>query len=266
LWRNHLRIGLCPDRLILAGYRRGLRRRISRREVVAIAPTPDPVRWQAAVDALRSALAPSSPGKPEVTVVLSNHFVRYALLPWNETLKTEEEWMAYARHRLTEAHGHLAEEWIVQVTETAPRGPRIAAAVDKALLDALEAKISESGSALVSVQPYLMVAFNRLQSVIGNEWYWLVIEEPGRLTLALIERGIWRAIRSRRVDEHWRRTLPEILEREDAVLGLERPCTQIVACTHEAIDTNVHKDYIVRDLTLAAGVRASDRNLAMALG
>jgi len=265
LWRNHLRIGLCPDRLILAGYRRGLRRRISRREVIAVAPTLDPLRWQAAVDALPPALAPSRPKKPEVTIILSNHFVRYALLAWNENLKTEAEWLAFARHRLAGAHGHAAGEWALRVTETTPQGPRIAAAVDQALLDALEEKIAGSGAALVSVQPYLMVAFDRLLPGVGDDWYWLVIEEPGRLTLALIQRGVWHAIRSRRVDEHWRAQLPEILERESAVLGLERPCSQVVACTHEVIDANLHEGYDVRDLTLAIGVRASDRNLAMAL-
>jgi hypothetical protein len=203
--------------------------------------------------------------RPNVTVILSNHFMRYSLLHWNATLKTEAEWLAYARHRVANVHGHGTEEWAIQVSKTAPRGPRIAAAVDNALLDALEEKIAASGATLVSVQPYLMVAFNRIQPMVGDNWYWLVIEEPGRLTLALIQRGTWHAIRSRRVDESWRTTLPDILERESAVLGLERPCPQVIICSHEAIDTNLYTGYGVLDLTLAAGVRARDRSVAMAL-
>lgn len=265
LWRSQLRIGLCPDRLVLAGYRGGLRRRVARRDIVPLEPVRDSAPWKPAVAALASALASSAAEKPDVAVVLSNHFARYALLPWNATLSTEAEWLALAGHRLASVHGTAAGGWAVRVSRTAPRGPRIACAVDQALLDALNAAMAGSGAALVSVQPYLMAAFNRMRSAIGNATCWLVVEEPGRLVLALIERGSWRAIRSRRVDDRWRTTLPGILERESAVLGIERPCTQAVVHAHAAPDTDANDRYRMRDLTLTAGAAPGDRMIAMAL-
>src|SRR6185295_7823574 len=116
------------------------------------------------------------------------------------------------------------------------QGPRLVSAADKALLDALRAKLAAGGARLASVQPYLMAVFNRLRQRVGNESCWLAIAEPGRLTLALIEHGTWRAIRSRRVDDGWQTALAQILERESAVLALAQPCTQVILHTPEAFD------------------------------
>ncbi|MBI4205209.1 MAG: hypothetical protein HY527_09300 [Betaproteobacteria bacterium] len=264
LWRDHLRIGLGSKWLALAGYRRGLRPTPSAKEIVVVDSADASGPWQAAVDALPAALALWDRPRLDVTVVLSNHFVRYALLPWNATLKSEAEWLALARHRFSSVHGPLAEEWVVRVAETGGReSPRIASAIDQALLAAIEEGIAGAGASLVSVQPYLMAAFNRMRPMIGNASSWLVIEEPGRLTLALIQGGVWRAIRSRRRDDPRHLTLPEVLERESALLALEEPCTRVVIHTHLTVDTPMHGAYELYDVTPDAA--AGDRELAMAL-
>jgi len=264
LWRDHLRIGLGSKWLALAGYRRGLRPALAHKEIIAVDSADGPVSWQATVAALPAALALIGRRRVDVTVVLSNHFVRYALLPWNAALKTDAEWLALARHRFSSVHGPAAEEWIIRISETGRGRPRIASAIDRALLTALEEQLCGPAS-LVSVQPYLMAAFNRVRPLIGEASCWLVVEEPGRLTLALIRSGVWRAIRIRRKDDLWRMALPEILQRENALLTLEEPCTQVVVCTHVPVDNGMHGAYEVRDLTLAPGAAASERELAMAI-
>jgi hypothetical protein len=264
LWLNHLRIGLCPDRLVLTGYRRGLRPAINSKDVIRLESSPA-AHWQAAADSLLPAIAACGAHKPRVTIVLSNHFVRYSLLPWNSTLTTKDEWLALARQRFAVVYGNAGDDWAFRVSETAPTGPRIVAATEQALLDAVAARIAQSGATLASVQPYLMVAYNRVRSALGAERCWLVIGEPGRLTLALIEDGVWRAVRSRVVDDRWRTELPAILERESAVLALEQPCTQAVIYTQEAFIAGANHAFRMRDLTLAGGTPLSDRRLAMVL-
>ena len=86
------------------------------------------------------------------------------------------------------------------------------------------------------MQPFLVAAFNRIRKTVGNGSCWIVVEEPGRLTLALLQRGAWVAIRSRRSDERWRVVLPEILERESAFLGLDQPCTRVIVCAQGEFD------------------------------
>lgn len=210
LWPERVSVGLCPDRLLVS--------RRAATQVVGVAPAPEAPAWRAAVEALPAALGERAPRR--LTVILSHHFVRYALLPWSAALKSEEAWRAYAEHRLAAIYGAPAAPWALRVSATAPRGARIACATEQALLDALQAKLRDSGVRLASVQPHLMAAFNRSRRRLRGASCWLVVEEAGRLALALIERGAWRSLRSRRVDAHWRDALPTLLAREGALLGL----------------------------------------------
>jgi hypothetical protein len=194
--------------------------------------------WRAAVEALPGIL--KAHRSREASIVLADQFARYALLPWSEAVKRPEQWLALARHRFSALHGALAAGWDVEVTETAAHGPRLACAVDRELLEKLDAACAGAGVRLVSVQPFLVAAFNRIRSQVGNGSWWIVVEEPGRLTLALIQRGVWIAIRSRRSDERWRIVLPEVLERESAFLGLEEPCTRVIVCAQGEFHPQMH--------------------------
>ena len=193
--------------------------------------------WQPAVQALPAILHGR---KGQAAVVLADQFARYALLPHNDAVKTDEQWLALARHRFSALHGAVSAEWDVKVTSTAPLGPRLACAVDRELLERLMHPFVACGVQLVSVQPFLVAAFNRIRKTVGNGSCWIVVEEPGRLTLALIQRGAWVAIRSRRSDERWRIALPEILERESAFLGLDTPCTRVIVCAQGEFDPQMH--------------------------
>jgi hypothetical protein len=184
--------------------------------------------WRAAVEALPEVL--KTHHSREASVVLADQFVRYALLPYSEAVKNPAQWQALARHRFSALHGAIAAGWDVKVTQTSPMGARLACAVDRELIEKLASVFVASNVRLVAVQPFLVAAFNRIRQQVGNGSCWIVVEEPGRLTLALIQRGAWVAIRSRRSDDRWRMVLPEILERESAFLGLDRPCTRVIVC------------------------------------
>ena len=160
LWRNHLRISLCAERLVLADYERGLRPGTGKASVTPVQGNPNHPEWRAALDALPSALADFR-GR-DASVVLADQFVRYVLLPWNAALKNADQWLALARHRLGAVHGAAAADWNVRLTETAPSGPRLACALDRELLAELAAKLVAADVRLVSVQPFLVAAFNRL--------------------------------------------------------------------------------------------------------
>jgi hypothetical protein len=178
----------------------------------------------------------------DVSVVLADRFVRYALLPWSDTLKTHEQWLGLARHRFTAIHGPQAAQWEIKFAETAPAGPRLACAVERGLVDELGARAVAHQVRLVSVMPFLVAAFNKVREMTGGSC-WLVVEEPGRLTLALFLKGVWVAIRSRRADERWRRVLPEVIERESAFLGLEEPCTRVIVCAQGSFDAEEHESF-----------------------
>ena len=260
--RKQVRIGLCPHQLVVAQASGGWRPAAPQKRIIAVEPKQDSAGWHAAVDALPAALAPGA----AVTVVLSNHFVRYALLPWNPSLTRDDEWLAFARHRLALVHGNSHEEWVVRCAETSPRGPRLACAVDRALLAVLDERVSAGGATLISVQPYLMAAFNHIRLSIGNGPAWAVVHEPGRLTLALIQDGAWAALRSRRVDERWRANLADILERESAVLALDQSCTRVLVYTQEPFETGADGVFSMSAMPLAGAAGPDGRRFAMVAG
>jgi len=240
LKKKPLRIGLGSRRIMVSGGK-----------PVELEPGDD---WRGAVSALPEILKAHK--GVEASVVLADQFARYALLPHNDAVKSAEQWLALARHRFSALHGSIAADWEVKVTQTAPLGARLACAVDRELVQKLITCFVDAGVRLVAVQPFLVAAFNRIRQTVGNGSCWIVVEEPGRLTLALLQRGAWVAIRSRRSDERWRVVLPEILERESAFLGLDQPCTRVIVCAQGEFDPGMHQAWRAqslsyRDLALA---------------
>ncbi len=236
-WRKKtLRIGLGPDAIIVSGNRDAVR--------VQGEGAGD---WRSTLAALPEVL--KNYRNQDAAVVLADQFVRYALLPWNAALKSEAEWVALAQHRFATLHGASAAEWQIRVTETAPYGARLACAVERELVSSLAEQFVAAGVHLESAQPFLVAAFNRIRKTVGSGSCWIVVEERGRLTLALIQRGEWLAIRARRSDDRWRNLLPEILERETAFLGLAEPCTRVIVCAQGAFDVEMHDNWRAHSLS-----------------
>jgi hypothetical protein len=150
--------------------------------------------WQGVVSALKEFAILR---KCEVTVVLSNHFVRYALVPWSEALSGAAEEEAYVRHHFARIHGERARSWAVRASEAPHGAPRLASAVDKSLIAAIQGCFPPRGKArLVSVQPALMSVFNRSRGAIPKGGAWFALAEPERACVALHLQGSWRAVQS----------------------------------------------------------------------
>jgi len=155
------------------------------------------------------------PRRGKVTVVLSAHLVRYAVLPWTATLSGEDEWMAYARHTFASTYGAIAANWTLRLCTTGRRKPRVACAVDTALLDALA-----ENRCVISVQPRLMAEFNARRKQFDGAPAWLVLQETDRLTISLFADAEWKFIRVRQARGDWRTGLPDLLARELATTGM----------------------------------------------
>ena len=183
--------GLFPERL---------RVRISSTEIlvggksVACDPGFGAEPWQGALATLKG-LEWTKPC--QVSVVLSNHFVRYAVLPWSDALASPAEEEAYLRHHFGKIHGERAKGWTLRASEDRRGAPRLASAIDSALVDELKKAFPKDGKArLVSVQPELMEAANRWRDAIPREGAWLVLAEPERACLAMHREGAWRSVQN----------------------------------------------------------------------
>lgn len=217
LWRDRVRIVLCPDRLITVHYKAGLRPRIIAKQVHRYAATGISgagADWQAALTVLQAALGNPDWKNAEATLIISNHFVRFLLLPWNDVALTDAEKLALLQDRFAEVYGEASATWELRLHEGSFGSPSLASAVDQGLLDQLKGIFKVSGLRLKSIQPYLMTVFNACRHELDNEAAWFVLAEEGMSCIGLLRNGQWQSIRLRRTESDD--------ELDEAMVALER--------------------------------------------
>lgn len=217
--REPLQIVLAPDRVTWQSPGRRLALRAADRlpgapRSVQVAAADGGAPWQPALAALESALPAALGGRAVATVVLSNQFLRYALVPWRDELAGVDENLSYARHCLAKVYGQPARAWEIRLAQQAPGQPRLASAVDAELLEGLRGVLQRADVRVRSIQPHLMAACNGARRQLRRRSAWLALLEPGHLTLARLQQGRWASLRSQRLDGRWRDELVPILERE----------------------------------------------------
>ncbi len=217
LYRRQLNIVFGPGQLVLQRTAYKLTRKGPAIDVLGdeiIQSVPDDVApWSGALQALGEALPHLAWRDMQATVVLSNHFVQYALVPWVGDLDDKDE-MAYARHCFREVYGDAAEGWEIRVSWGDGVGPGLASAVDSAMLSNLREVLARAGVTTKSIQPQLMMAFNSSVASLNRRNAWLALLEPGSLCVAMLREGQFSSIRKLRIGDAWQEELPRVLERE----------------------------------------------------
>ena len=214
-WRERLLIGLSPSELTLVRTS-GLRRpRVTAKHTAPCDPAFGPEPWHGAAAALKDAAGALRGDALAVTVVLSNHFVRYALVPWNDALAGTVEELAFARHCFTKIHGERSRSWTLSLSGEPAGMPRLAGAIDTALLEAVRKCFPPNGKArLVSMQPYLMAAVNCWRGSMARTGAWLLIAEPERACLVLHGKDRWQAVLNTKGDYDAPEEWATLLDRE----------------------------------------------------
>ena len=235
LWADQLGIALFPERLVIARASGGFRRRLVHKEIVAFAPSePGMPPWQSAVDALAAKVAAGALAKSDVTLVLSNHFVHYAIVPWSDSLGSKEEELAFARHCFARVHGSEADNWEIKLGSAKPGKPRLACAIEQPLIEAVNTCMRPLASHYRSLQPHLMASFNRWRARLGGRPAWLVVAEPGMLCLALLQDGCWQNVRTIKAGADWIKELPVVLAREECLVDSPTQCDEVLLFAPDA--------------------------------
>lgn len=216
-WSERICAALSPTRVNTAVWARGWSREPTERATLRCDDAGGGPRWAPAITGLRGWLASRPASRAGLRVVLSNRFLRYAVLPWHEGLVTREEREAQASHLLRGTYGEAASQWHLKVAETGYGEPALACAVDRGLVEALHGAADEARLRLDAVQPLLMSAFNRFRHDLGSEACLLVLE-PEVLCCAVLSKGRWQAVQVSQVGAlGWNEAL---VERQIAVHGL----------------------------------------------
>ncbi len=216
-----LRVGLAERQVVFARTRPWGTLRAADGAVRACLPVGDQPPWRAAVDTLAAWLGEASARSRPVRVALSGRFVRWQLLPWNDALAGPAEWQAFARWRLRETYGPLADQWAIQYAVRRPGQAVCACAVDQALIDALQQTCIAAGVPLQSVNPYFSTAFAYWQRKLDRRAAWFVVRESDCLSLALLRSGDFLGIVSSRIDGHWQAALDRMMLQAALPVGME---------------------------------------------
>jgi hypothetical protein len=237
LWRDHVRIGVSPQQVEMLRFAPRWKRAVPERSALTCAGMRDrnPASWAPAVEVLRELLAHPNLRRADATVILSNHFVRYLLVPWSASLVSWEEQLAFARMRFVQVYGEAAQSWMLRLSDGAAGSAQVAAAVERPLVDSLNTLLENSPLALRSIQPQLMALINMERKAIGGD-AWLAVAEPGRVLLGLLRGGRWLSLRSRPLNGE-PVALAELLEQERLMLGLEPGSEKI--CLHTLSSANL---------------------------
>ncbi len=209
LWPDELGVHLSPRRLCVVRTRRGLRRRVVREHVQPVEPGGGG-GWEGALAALEAQFA--SPGWAGVGVraVVSDHWVRYAVVPYAAELSNAEEREAHARELLASAYGDAVSGWSLCVSDAPPGAARIACAMPGALLAALGEACARARAKLRSVQPQLIAAHNRWRDVIPADDAWFVTIDEGSLAAARMRGAGFDRVHAVRIGADWVRELKRL--------------------------------------------------------
>lgn len=218
---NELRIALCPDRVILLGLGKGLRRKVAQQTILPCVPVPGVPAWRPALDALEQWLNTNEMGRTNVTVILSSHFVRYALMPFSEEVTRTEEEQALAQILLEDIYGDPAQQWRLKIAEGGYGEPRLIAAVDAGLLDVITELTASASLKLTSIKPYLMAAFNRFREQLREKSGLFALVESGQLVLLSFKSEKLSGVRRMPLNGNLNEQLPDLLLREMLLNGME---------------------------------------------
>lgn len=198
--------------------RRGLRRTVrEQRSDYASADGQGMPAWQGALDVLAAQLPEASAGRSRAYVVLPDSLVRYAVIPCVDALANAAEEAVFLQHRFSQLYDEPTAAWQIRVDRAHGSRPRLASAVDPALIAALQALLRARGIRLCALTPALADTVNRYRASFSEPAAWLVRHDSGVLCMARWHDWGWAAARSFCVEPGWRSQLGSLLTREECM-------------------------------------------------
>ena len=227
---------LGAEAVALLRVKKGLPKRLLEKSHAPIAVNNHAVNqaqpWLGGILALENLLSQSSKKSPSaqtpsadsfnglpITLVLSNQFVRYQVIPAMPAFSSADKVMAIATHCFRENYGDSVDNWTIRASPLPHGDSLLISAIDTELMAAIEALCQKCECKLSSLQPYLMSGFNSMRRQIGNGVSALVQVEAGRLTIALMRDGHWQNITATKTAEDWSTDLASLISREILLSG-----------------------------------------------
>lgn len=202
LWRDEIGIYLAPHKLALTRLARGVRPR-SVGEANWSNELEDDTHWSNSLHALDALLGKAEWQGAVARIVVSDHWVRYAMVPFSDVLTGAAERQAHARHVLNGIYGEVVSQWVVTLADSRPGRAQVACALPAQLLEELQTILMRHRIPLRSLQPQLVSAYNHWRNRLPEGGAWFVSIEQGSLAAARLGSGNWDRVHSVRIGADW---------------------------------------------------------------
>ena len=212
LWRDQIQIFLAPGRLDWVRLKRGLRPVQIARSTVFFEPVADVPIWNAALLQLEKVLTEAA--GTEVSMILSNHFLRYAALPPQNEITTPAEVKSYAEFRMREVYAERVDSWAISISDWSPFNGAVCAAIPSDLIMQLEQMIARHDGRIKVIEPYLASVYDRWQAQLKGDKIYLAVIENGRICIAITHHGKWQNVRNQRITHNAADDLLAALDQE----------------------------------------------------
>ena len=152
------------------------------------------------------------------TVIISNQFARYAVIPWDVDVVIESEQKALMEHCFNLIYGEHAKAWDLRMNIPDYGKSSLASGIHKSLLTILHDEFSEAGMQISAVSPQLVLAINQTLSQLKAQRkkpnFWLVAIQGGHVCLTLLVDGHWRAVKNVAIEADVSAQIQALIQRE----------------------------------------------------
>ena len=196
-WRDQIQVYFAPGRVDCVRFLRGIKPKETPRVTTICSQNPGLPVWESPLRQLDTLLTDAN--GTELSITLSNHFVRYIPLPPQTEITTPEEVLAYANFRMREIYAERVDDWVLSVSAWDPLRGAICAAITRDLLTQVQQLTARHKIKFKGVTPYLVAVFDRWHSLFDNKKLCFALIESERICIALLADGIWHVIRNQKI-------------------------------------------------------------------
>jgi len=218
LWER-LEILLLPRLLVLrrASISRWRRDSIPARSVT-VEQAAAGADWRIAVAALGKVLGSEARRGTRVHIALSDLWVRSCLMPVASTRLNEGEMQLLAQAHFARQYPETGQDnWTFRL---AVQGTHLlAAGMESGLLDAVREINAKAGAQLGRMEPLFSWVYDRFEKALAGSTGWMLLDEPGMLSVAFIEQGRLASLHCQRCEGEQDEIAVRLLERQSALLA-----------------------------------------------
>jgi hypothetical protein len=228
LWRDEVSLHFGSHGATLTRRKRGLQPQVILEKAVVVTEGT-PGDWSQALSAVRKELEGHEWRQANARVVVADHWVRYAVVPWRSELTDDAERLAHGRLILRQIYGDEMGGWTMQLGQTVTGCAQLVCAIPTGLLSDVNAMLQQSALRLVSLRPHLVDAFNRWRSRIPDSGSWFVTVDDGCLAAARLDGDNWVEVHRIRVGCDWAADLNRLRALERLASGGQSPRCRVLA-------------------------------------